>query len=273
MPFDFYHDAIIIQVTVNGKGPLNMLLDTGVDPSVVDLATAKVLGLQLAAKGDPGTGGGTGAKLAYETELRLVELGGLRATGVAALAVDLSKTSATLGKPVQGVLGYSLLKDRIAQFDFLKHVVRFYADSFCFKEARRVDPSKLTTLAFRYRDKILVDGVLVNGTKMTANLDTGSNSSFQLTPAAVTEAGLETAASGGQTGQSVGINGVAENRRGKIKNITLGAISVDEPTVVFYGKGTGHDHESWGLRIGNAFLKDFVVTIDYQNSVLGLEKP
>jgi hypothetical protein len=128
-------------------------------------------------------------------------------------------------------------------------------------------------LPFRYRDEILVDGVLVNGARMTANLDTGSNSSFQLTPAAVAGAGLETARDAGQAGHSLGINGVSKNRLGKIKNITLGALSIDEPAVVFYDKGAGHDHEAWGLRIGNGFLRRFIVTVDYQNSVIELEEP
>jgi hypothetical protein len=42
---------------------------------------------------------------------------------------------------------------------------------------------------------------------------------------------------------------------------------------VFYGKGTGRDNEAWGLRIGNAFLKDFVVTIDDQSHVITLKRP
>src|SRR5262245_18320093 len=42
VPFDLYRNEILLQVKVNGKGPFNMLLDTGTDPSAVDLATAKV---------------------------------------------------------------------------------------------------------------------------------------------------------------------------------------------------------------------------------------
>ena len=44
VPFDFYHDVIILQVKVNDKGFYNMMLDTGANPSVVDIHTAKKSG-------------------------------------------------------------------------------------------------------------------------------------------------------------------------------------------------------------------------------------
>ena len=53
------------------------------------------------------------------------------------------------------------------------------------------------------------------------------------------------------------------NGQGPIGNIGIGPISIDHPSVVFYGKGTGRDQEAWGLRIGNAFFKDYIVTVDY----------
>lgn len=41
IPFDFYRNEIILQVKVNGKGPFNMMLDTGTDPSAVILLRPK----------------------------------------------------------------------------------------------------------------------------------------------------------------------------------------------------------------------------------------
>ncbi len=273
VPFDLYHNAIVLQAKVDGKGPFNMLLDTGVDPSAVDLNVAKEIGLKLASVGSQGTGGGTEMNLTYETKLSLVELGYLAARNVDALAVDLSKTSAALGKPICGVLGYSLLKDRIVQLDYPHRVVRFYSSTPFSKNGHQANSAVLSSLSFLYRDDILVEEVLVNGKRITANLDTGSNGGFQLTPAAVVELGLETQVAKAQAGKSVGFNGISENREGKIQNVTIGGISIDGPTVVFYAKGTGRDNEAWGIRIGNAFLKDYVVTIDYPGGVITLERP
>jgi len=273
LPFDFYRGAIIVNVTITNKGPFNMMLDTGVDPSVIDLDTAKAIGLKLATVGHQGTGGGTDKNPGYETTLPLVDLGALRARKIKALAIDLSNVSEAFGKPIQGILGYSLLRNRIVQIDYPKRVARFYAGSPLLKTAGPSNNFSLKVLRFRYRDEILIDDVTVNGRAVTANLDTGSNAAFQLTPAAVVKLGLQEDARNAPMSNSVGINGLSENREGKLKNITVGGVSVNDPTVVFYGNGTGHDKEKWDLRIGSAFLKDFVVTIDFRHQVVTFERP
>src|SRR4029434_5512108 len=90
IPFDFYRNEIILQVKVNGKGPFNMMLDTGTDPSGVDLNTAKDIGLKLHPLGKPATGGGTDVNLTYYTEMSLVEVAGFTVKNVETLALDLS---------------------------------------------------------------------------------------------------------------------------------------------------------------------------------------
>ena len=273
VPFEFLRNEIIVQVKVNGKGPFNMMLDTGTDPSAVDLATAKDLGLKLSSAGGPVSGGGTDRNLAYETRFPLVEVGALTAKNVRALAIDLSKVGERLGKPLHGVLGHSLLNGRIVQFDYPNHVVRFYSQSPLPKAAREANTSKRTMLSFRYDDNVLIDDVYVNGKKMVGNLDTGSSGSFNLTPAAISYLGLEEEVSRARVSTSVGYNNVSENREGKVSNVTIGGISVDAPSVIFFGKGTGRDKEPWGVNIGNVFLKDFLVTIDYRSKLVTLERP
>ena len=272
VPFELFHNSIVVQATVDGKGPFNMLLDTGVDPSVVDLNTARTIGLKFAAAGYQGTGGGTETNLAHETRLPVVQLGDLAAKNIDATAIDMSKTSAALGKPIQGVLGYSLLKDRIVQIDYPKQVVRFYSASPYQTKTHRSN-ARLTQLTFNYRDDVLAHGVSVNGKPIIANIDTGDNGSFQLTPAAVVELGLQKQVANAKVSRSVGFNGATQNREATVKNITVGGVSVDQPSVIFYGRGTGRDDEAWGIRIGNAFLKNFIVTIDYQNKLITLENP
>ena len=270
IPFEFYKNEIILQVNVNGKGPFNMMLDTGTDPSGVDLATAKELGLKLHPLGKEITGGGTDSNVAYYTQLRLVEVGTFTVKNVDALAFDLSKISERLGKPLHGVLGHSVLNGRIVQIDYPNRIVRFYAQS---PFSNATNTSKRTVLPFRYADNVLVDDVSVNGKKMVGNLDTGSSGRFHLTPAAVSFLELEEEVSRAPVSTDVGFKGVAQNRQGKVHNVTIGGISIDEPDVIFFGKGTGRDKKPWGINIGNEFFKDFVVTFDYRKKLIALERP
>jgi len=271
VPFEFYRNEIIVQVKINGRGPFNMMLDTGTDPSAVDLSTAREIGLKLSSIGGRAEGGGTDVNLAYGTILSAVELGAITAKNLEAAAIDLKKISDRLGRPLHGVLGHSLLKGRVVQIDYANRVVRFHSSSLP-KVAQQTNTTKRAVLSFRYRDNILVDDVTVNGKKVVANLDTGSNGGFSLTPAAVVQLGLQDEVDRAKVSTGVGYNGPAENREGTISNITVGGISVDYPTVVFFAKGTGRDNEPWSVNIGNAFLKDFVVTIDYRKKLVTLER-
>ena len=208
--------------------------------------------------------------LTYYTELPLVEVAGLTVKNVETLALDLSKMSERLGKSLHGVLGHSVLNGRIVQIDYPNRVVRFYSQPLFSKAA---NTPKRSMLSFRYDDNVLLDDVFVNGKKVVGNLDTGSNGTFNLTPAAVGYLGLEEEFNQAPVSTDVGYNGVSQNRQGKLTNVTVGAISVDAPAVVFFAKGTGRDKKPWGINIGNAFLKDFVLTIDYRNKLATLERP
>jgi predicted aspartyl protease len=270
VPFEFYHNEIIVQVKVNGKGPFDMMLDTGTDPSAVDLNTAREMGLKLQFLGKPASGGGTDVNPTYYTKLPLVEVGGLNVKTLEAVALDLSKVSARLGKPLHGVLGHGLLNGRIVQIDYPNRIVRFYSQPLFSKTANT--PTR-TMLSFRYSDNVLVDDLMVNGKKMVGNLDTGSSGTFDLTPAAVSYLGLEEDFNQAPVSTDVGYNGVSQNRKGKVNNVTVGGISVDAPAVIFFGKGTGRDKKPWGINIGNGFFKDFILTIDYRNKLVTLERP
>lgn len=85
--------------------------------------------------------------------------------------------------------------------------------------------------------------------------------------------GLEAEAAQAPVSRSVGFNGSTGNREGTVRNFTFGGISIDRLKAVFYGKVTGRDGAAWGIRIGNAFLRDVVVTVDYQRHLVTLERP
>jgi len=269
VPFEFDHDSIIVRAKVAKQGPFDLLLDTGVDPSVFDRAIARSIGLKIAPQGVQGSGGGSEVSLAYQTILPLVELGGLKARDIVALATDLSKVSERLGRPLAGVLGYSLMQGRIVEFDYPHRVVRFLR-----RPPRWLaNDASHTTVSFRYRGEILIDDVTIGGKRIVANLDTGSNANFQMAPAAVTAFGLEQDAARGEVTTSIGFNGATTNHDGSVRQVTIGTLAVAQAPIVFLGANGGHDAEQWGLRIGNGFLKAYVVTVDYRHHRVTFDRP
>jgi hypothetical protein len=273
MPFEFYKNLIFLEVKINGKGPFNMMLDTGTTPSALDLVTAKKLGLNPTSSGQNAAGGGTGANEFYDVKPLNISVGNLKAKNIETSAGDLSAISNALGKPLDGVLGHSFLNNRIIQIDYPKRVLRFYSKPLHQVSNKQANSLRGTILPFRYaNDSILLDDVLINGNKVTTLFDTGFNGNFNVMPMFISSLDLEEEFNHAKTKMAVGFRGKVTNREGIIRRVKIGNLSIDSPSVIFWEKGTGHDTTSYGFTIGNGFLKDFRVTIDYQSSIIMLEK-
>jgi predicted aspartyl protease len=273
IPFEFVHNEIVLQVKLGGKGPFNMLLDTNTDPSAIEAATARELGLAVGDKGSAATGGGTEVNTVYSTRLPSVELGSFVTRDVSAATINLTKFSERMGRPIQGILGFSFLKDRIIQIDYPNSKLRFFAES----PYPRIQFSANTvnTIAFPFKredGEVLIDSVFVNNEKMRAALDTGSSSSFILTPEAVAILKLEGQPRSGESSTSVGSNGEYESLEGILKSVRLGRISVESVRADFWLPKTGHDNKKFQVNIGNGFFQDFVMTFDFKNKIVVFEK-
>jgi len=269
VPFEFIHNQVLVQVKIGGKGPFNMLVDTDTDPSVIDTATARDLGLQVGSTSSQATGGGTEAHSVYLTKLPTVELGSVVVKDVSAGAIDLTNLSKRVGKPVHGILGYSFLKDRILQIDYPNSKLRFHSD--LPYPGIRFAPNTVNLIAFPLRREdgvVIIDSVFINGEKMKATLDTGSSESFSLTPEAVTLLKLEDE---GKTEDAVN-NGEGEHKVGILKSVRLGRLAIDSAPVTLWLPGIGHDKKNFQVSIGNGFFQDFVMTFDFRGKLVVFER-
>ncbi len=117
--FDFSRSEIGLDVVV-GKTPLYMILDTGVDPSVIDTKRAEALGLKIDrnAGGEASGEGNAASAKVYPTAITGLGIAGRDFPAVEALAADLGGLSAHYGRALDGVLGYSFLKDKVVLVDY-----------------------------------------------------------------------------------------------------------------------------------------------------------
>ena len=122
VPFDFSRSAIGVEVTIRGI-PLYMIVDTGVDPSIIDLNRADVLGLKVdrTNSGDAtGFGEGKGQSV-FPSSIDHLVLGGHTFAPFDALASDMTGISTSYGRKIDGVLGYSFLSDKLVLIDYPEH--------------------------------------------------------------------------------------------------------------------------------------------------------
>jgi predicted aspartyl protease len=272
VPFEFEHNQIIIQVKIGGKGPFNMLLDTDTDPSAIDAATARELGLSVGSKGSTATGGGTETNTVYAARLPNVELGSVMAKEVFAATIDLTKLGAKLGRPIHGVLGYSFLKDRIVQIDYPNLKLRFYNETPHPRIHLGPNTVNIISFPFHYEDgDVIIDSVFINNEKLKATLDTGSSGTFSLTPEAVAILGLEEQGHDSED-EAVGYNGAYKSKVGTLKSVRLGRFAIESAPATFWLPGTGHDNKRFHVNIGNGFFKDFIMTFDFKSKTVVFER-
>jgi hypothetical protein len=119
VPFDFSRSAIGLEVVVKGA-PMYMLLDTGVDPSVIDLQSADAVGLTV-DRGEEGEaegfGQGSGPSV-FASRIDGLTIGHRSFTGFDALAANVESLSTHYGRKLDGILGFSFLRDKVILIDY-----------------------------------------------------------------------------------------------------------------------------------------------------------
>ena len=188
-----------------------MILDTGVNPSVVDLSRAERIGLKIDRHdgGDPsGFGEGEGATV-YPSSIDQLAINGHISAPFDALASDLTAISAHYGRKLDGVLGYSFLADKIVLIDYPRQTIGILATP---AEAAPTVRSCRThwTTPLRTVDSFPVIGNFHFGAATgPLTLDTGSNGGISLYQSALKLKGIRAALSekssvtlGGARGES-----------------------------------------------------------------------
>jgi alpha-beta hydrolase superfamily lysophospholipase len=109
LPFTMFDNRMLVQASLDGKGPFTMIVDTGTYSLVVTPEVARRLGLGTKAGGSA-TGAGSGSTPRSVTRIPSFALGSLRVTNVATEVLDLAPIRRAIGFPrLDGIIGYSTL--------------------------------------------------------------------------------------------------------------------------------------------------------------------
>jgi hypothetical protein len=251
IPFQYREGLLWVDVKVAGKAePLHFLLDSGAGVSVLDLGTARRLGVKLGNR-QP-VQGVEGQGVAYRVEGLRGAAGGL-ALPRSALAVDLRALSGRGQRPVEGLLGADAFRGRVVQIDFGAGKIRWWGP-------REVPPLPGEVLPLKRRNGALCVLVRVaGGPAQWLRLDTGCDAALEWAPRGTQKP---------KPGQTfLGLSGAST--RQICVGVQLGAQRFAEVTAGLH-PGPIFPNEA-GL-LGNGLLSKFRLTIDEPRSRLTLER-
>lgn len=236
------------------NGPLNIIVDTGAGVNVIDSAIARAMGFEKVGEKTV-LSGGVEPVTADVVIVPLMRVDNLTIRNAEFITVDL--TGMSLGQ-LQAVLGMELFHDGILTFDPLNERITFSEGGLSAE-----DPGVVAYVnASRSGFEIEID---VAGKNVSMKLDTGAPSGFTFPLELSKSLPLEGELRKGPMAHLV------ESERstwlGKLDGeIRFGEMNYKNPEVTFMDPSAPFGN------IGNAVLRDVVLSIDQRNGLLALRK-
>jgi clan AA aspartic protease (TIGR02281 family) len=109
---------IMVKAKVNSKGPFNFAVDTGASVTAISKQTAEKLGISLNPS-IPKKGRGCCGDIDMSlVSVKSVQVGDIMVKDLQVALMDLSVISEGLGIEVEGIIGYSFMKDYRVIIDY-----------------------------------------------------------------------------------------------------------------------------------------------------------
>ena len=274
-PLQVQRNLLILSVRLNGAGPYNFLLDTGVPTTIItDPALADSLRLRHGQQFRVvGAGGEATGLLAYESTVSQLTIKGVVADSLTVLVLseDVLNLGGYVGLPVHGILGSELFRSFVVSVQpEQRRVLLHRPDAFRPPRGRRwasvplrIEQQKAyLTLPVQLREgpELPLKLVLDTGAGHALSLETNSDPRLTLPPQRLAA----------QLGR--GLTGVVEGHLGRVARLRLGRYALAEVLTSFPNAadvGRRADVPRNG-NLGYELLKRFVLVIDYPHGRLWL---
>jgi len=268
--FESPRNQVYLPVMIGEDGPYFFILDTGVDPSAIDVNLALRLGLPVdTSRAGEAAGAGTGSVRIYPATVSGLRFAERSIDDFPAVALDLAPLSERLGRPLHGMLGHSFLRDRVVQIDYPAGVVRLLTHGF---DPAREEEAVRVPLVFRPNDIIPMVEVRVNDHTVPVSLDTGSGLTLEIFLSAVERLDLTDVYERAESVELTGARGAFMARAASVDHVALGPFVLDDQELTF-SQRTPQAEEGRQGNLGGGFLRHFVVTLDYRDQEIILTRP
>jgi len=265
IPFDLYGNTIWLKVWVNDKGPNSFLLDSGAGATCIDSGLASKLGLQ-------GEGIVEGRGVGGSQVVSFCKIGSLKLKGVELLdqtiaVISLSQLYATLGKEIDGILGYDFLSRFVARIDYGDKSLSLYdPESYHYPEGMEVLDMEVT------QNLPAIEAILDGEYEGKFLLDTGNSGGLVLHRSFIQQNRILNHIKKKVEKSFGGVGGCGRGFMAKMKSLTIGSFTVREPITLLVTNGEGiFGSEDLAGNIGGEILKRFTLVLDYSRGKVGFE--
>jgi len=258
---------ILLPSYVNGTGPYNFILDSGASHCLISHELAWNLGIASEAK-ENAFGAGGEVQL-FRASVDAVAVGSARQENIPFIIThDLESIGAALKTTVDGAIGCNFMKDFRVSLDYQRKILRFMPPEQVNDGSD--DSSFFVPFTFGPSDPLILLQAFANGQgPFSFALDTAAGRSV-LSPTLASRVNVEIERA--VTGK--GIGGQIQMDRARLDSLTVGQATVRDHLVavgdIFDGLSKAVGTELEGV-IGNSFLNQFHVILDFQRNRLGLE--
>jgi len=273
IPFQMVKNLIIIPLEINGAGPFNFILDTGVgillitDPALNDsLHLWDKRGIKISGFGQD-TSLQAYISSALHINLSSAVSGTMRA---AVLQKDAFNLSGLTGMPVYGILGYEFFSSFIVKINYDTHLITLFPNETGYISKRGY---KVPITIEENKPYIKADVQVDNDTVITAKfiIDTGAGHPVSLEM--LNREPFEPPEKRIRANLGIGLSGQINGYAGRIKSLKLGKYTLKKVITSFpdYADAAAKVIAvNRNGNIGNGILKRFDVIFDYNRGRLYL---
>src|SRR5579871_1060575 len=262
---------ILLPRHVNGKGPYDFILDTGASMCLLSLELAETAGVV-----GTGTKEGTGAGGAITLSLGMVESLAIGTVEVPNIEVgitdELAKLEAILRAKVDGNLGYNFLNRFQFTLDYSRQVFSLSESEPLAERAEGLERARTRFRIAHPNKPLILVSTFVNGQgPFQFALDTGASTTVVST-ALAQDLGLAMT----EFGAMMGAGGQVKASQAAVDTLAVGEARHENLAVVvsdFLAMLSQVIGETIEGVIGYNYLRNYLVTIDYPNEMLTLDKP
>ncbi|MFD1756651.1 aspartyl protease family protein [Rufibacter sediminis] len=276
IPFTLVHNLIIIPIKINNSSPLNFVVDTGVDRTLLlEIGQFDTITLNNVEKLFlRGLGSGEGIK-AMLSSGNSINFSGVESKNqkVLLLEQNIFNLSSRVGMEVHGIIGYPLFKDFVVEIDYESKVMTLYKPG-TYPRKKALKSSVIPLEIEASKPYVQVQANFPDGKKHSLRLvvDSGMSTSMLLYPPTIPEVKIPDKRIEAYLGR--GLNGDIHGEIARLETIEIGQFTLKKPPACFPDSISIRHALGLNNRNGNLgadVLQRFKVVFDYANSRMLLQ--